>query len=423
MDFSKFQMLNYLLASFLVCSTWAQSNELQAVHDVSSSLNQFAVNLLTETAEAAGDSLNLAISPYTVWSLLSIIDEGAQDNTARQLEDVLKIPPNTNKDTFRRSYKSLMKYLLESAESVQLDLASAIFTTTDHSLNRSYQSLTKSFYGVDVIPTDFNNLVQAANSINSYIAGATRNRISNFIKIDDLINAQILMASTLFFKGQWKMPFNNTATLPDTFVDESGNSKGKVMMMYQIGPYPYTILKNLKAHALELPYGKGDRFSMIVLLPRKGEPLIQMLRQLATMPFFNILDDLAQAEAQFGEEDVQVYLPRFTINSDLNMNGILDHMGIKDIFNEDKANLLGIFPHYLYVSRIIQQAKIEVNEEGTVASAAAGATFAYKSPPPKFYANRDFAYFIIEKPTQSIIFAGKVSNPNTICDTCSRKNN
>lgn len=48
-------------------------------------------------------------------------------------------------------------------------------------------------------------------------------------------------------------------------------------------------------------------------------------------------------------------------------------MGIKDIFNEDLADLLGIFPQYLYVSRLVQRAEIEVDEEGTVASALAGA--------------------------------------------------
>lgn len=88
-------------------------------------------------------------------------------------------------------------------------------------------------------------------------------------------------------------------------------------------------------------------------------------------------------------------------------------MGIKDIFDEDRANLLGIFPHYLYVSKLIQRAEIEVNEEGTVASALAGGTLIYKSPPPVFRANKPFAYIIVDKQTRSIIFTGKVTSPDT----------
>lgn len=47
-------------------------------------------------------------------------------------------------------------------------------------------------------------------------------------------------------------------------------------------------------------------------------------------------------------------------------------MGIKDLFNSQTADLLGIFNNYLYVSRIIQRARIEVDEEGTEATVVAG---------------------------------------------------
>lgn len=89
-------------------------------------------------------------------------------------------------------------------------------------------------------------------------------------------------------------------------------------------------------------------------------------------------------------------------------------MGIKDVFSEELADLLGIFPHYLYVSRVVQRAEIEVDEEGTVASALAGASLVYKSPPPVFRANRPFAFLIVDRQTRSIVFAGKVANPNTL---------
>lgn len=81
------------------------------------------------------------------------------------------------------------------------------------------------------------------------------------------------------------------------------------------------------------------------------------------------------------------------------------------MFDYAKADLLRMFPHYLYVSRIIQKAEIDVNEEGTVASAAAGGTLANKSPPPKFQANKPFLYFIVNKVTRSIVFEGIVSEP------------
>jgi hypothetical protein len=40
-----------------------------------------------------------------------------------------------------------------------------------------------------------------------------------------------------------------------------------------------------------------------------------------------------------------------------------------------------------------------------------GAAIANKIPPPKFVANKPFLYFIVNKPTKSIVFAGRVTVP------------
>lgn len=417
MGYLKFQFCTCLLAGTIFTYAWAQGNELAAVRDVSASLNQFAMKLLTDTSEEVGDGLNLALSPYTIWSLLAIISEGANGATAQQLEQVLGLPPN--KEPFRRNYKSFTKYLQQKTEDAQLDLNSAIFTTKDQNLNRAYQTLVKSFYGVDIMPTNFKNSKEAVTMINTYVSKATKNRIRDFVRPDDVKNAEIMLVSTLFFKGRWKLPFNKTATFTDKFYDSAGALRGSVQMMYQIGDFPYTILRGLKAHAVELPFGTGDRMSLVVVLPQKGERLNTVLRQVTNMSFNYVLDLLQVAEEQFGGDLAEVYLPRFLMHSELNLNQVLDRMGIRDVFNPDKADLLGIFPHYLYISRVIHEAKIEVNEEGAEASAVTGASLQNKIPPPKFHANRDFAYFIVDKPTRSIMFAGKVTNPKDICGTCS----
>lgn len=47
-------------------------------------------------------------------------------------------------------------------------------------------------------------------------------------------------------------------------------------------------------------------------------------------------------------------------------------MGIKELFNAQKADLINLSNNYLYVSRIIQKGFIDVDEDGTVATAASG---------------------------------------------------
>lgn len=66
--------------------------------------------------------------------------------------------------------------------------------------------------------------------------------------------------------------------------------------------------------------------SMFVILPRKGHTLSEVLSLIAAVNVSTIIDILADAEEQFMDEDVEVYLPKFNIHSDFNMNIVLDQV-------------------------------------------------------------------------------------------------
>lgn len=153
---------------------------------------------------------------------------------------------------------------------------------------------------------------------------------------------------------------------------------------------------------------------MIVILPKKNVQLQTVLTMLSEVPFSSIIKTLNESVEDYGDEPVKIFLPKFSINSDLTLNIILYQMGIKDLFDPDQADLLGMSDRSLHVSRILQRANIQVDEEGTVASAASGASLQFKASPAKFLANKPFAYFIYDKTSQGIVFAGKVSNPKKI---------
>lgn len=248
-------------------------------------------------------------------------------------------------------HKNLNVYILicnlfpsqQPAEGVDLQLSNAIFTASDYPLNQSFQQVAQSFYGVELLPVNFTDTAKAVEIIQAYVNTATKGRVTNFIHpgknttennttihnhhfADDVANAQIFMISTLFFKGEWKLPFNRSATHIEDFYDEAKNKIGQVMMMYQKAPFPYARVDYLNAHAVELNYGKQSRLSMIVILPRKGHALAEVLSLIASVNVSTLIDILAQAEEQYMDEDVEVYLPRFKITSDFNMNIVLSQV-------------------------------------------------------------------------------------------------
>ena len=185
-------------------------------------------------------------------------------------------------------------------------------------------------------------------------------------------------------------------------------------MMFQRGTFTYTGIKELDSLVLELPYGEQDQLSMIVMLPRKGVKLTTVLEKLYSFGIARVVTELRRAEAEFEEDQVEVFLPRFSITADFTLNVILEQMGLTDIFNVKKANLSGISKHPIFLSRIIHKATIDVNEVGTVASAATGGIFANKAISPRFQANRPFAFLIIEKNTNTLLFCGQVRKPGKV---------
>lgn len=185
-------------------------------------------------------------------------------------------------------------------------------------------------------------------------------------------------------------------------------------MMFQRGVFSYAGINELDSHVLEMPYGDEARLSMIILLPRKGVLLTTVLERLATFGLGRVMTELRRADADFEEDEIEFFLPRFSITCDFTLNVILEQMGLTDIFDVKKANLSKISQHSIYLSRIIHKAKIEVNEVGTIAAAATGGIFANKAISPRFHANRPFAYLIIEKTTNTLLFCGQVRNPGKV---------
>ncbi|XP_045481237.1 serine protease inhibitor 77Ba-like [Harmonia axyridis] len=376
---------------------------------IGDSLNNFATRLLQFTADEAGDDMNLALSPYTVWSLLSIIAEGARGNTSKELENVLQI--SNEKNEFRNEFKQLKGTLQNKTVGVTLELSSGIFTNKKHSLKQSFQDVTKQYYDVDTIPVDFKDLKASSELINSYVAKATNNRIVNFISQSDIKDAEIFLTSTLYFKGDWTNPFNKTATKNSPFFNEKGEEIGKVDMMFLSGAVAFLRLEALKAQAVLLPYGNGSKMSMVVILPLRGSSIAEVLELMHQMQMRTIIEKLKEAEQQFIDEDVNIFLPKFSVSSDLNMNVVLSKMGIKEVFDAQKADLLNMVNQYLFVSRLIQKAEIDVDEEGTIAAAASGAAVSYKQQTPKFNANRPFIYSIVDMEAKTVVFNGVYRNP------------
>lgn len=410
----------------------------EAIEQVSKNSEEFSLEFLKLLSRAVTPvNYDFIVSPFSIWSLLVLQAEGAAGNTYAQLKKVLRLPEDLT--YLRMAYKQIQKSLDVNASTVEVAVNQALFSDQNRPVDPEYASKLDNIYEADHLPVDFYNSLDTFSRINKYVSDKTQGRIPRIVNLDDLNEAQMILISAIFFKGQWKvrirdavsenldynwydclfysisqMPFNRSYTTEEQFFDEFGNLVGNVNMMFQRGPFSYTAIAELESHVLELPYGKEDRLSMIILLPRKQVQLPSVMDRLFNYGITRILNELRRADAEYEEDEVEVFLPRFSITADFTLNVILEQMGLSDIFDANRANLSGISKHSIYLSRIIHKAKIDVNEVGTVATAASGAIFANKATPPRFYANRPFAFLIVEKQTKTLLFGGQVRNPGKV---------
>ncbi|XP_044513845.1 serpin B11 isoform X2 [Gracilinanus agilis] len=180
-----------------------------------------------------------------------------------------------------------------------------------------------------------------------------------------------------------------------------------VQMMHQIGTFKVAFIKELQMQILELPYASGN-LSMIVLLPKDTDQIEQIEKQLNLKTFNQWTNSLMT------EREVDVLFPRFKLGIKYELNSLLKALGITDIFDNLKADLSGLSPsRELYLSKVIHESFVDVNEEGTEASAATGDVVVVKRLPirDRFIADHPFLFFIKHIYTNTILFCGRFSSP------------
>lgn len=145
------------------------------------------------------------ISPFSIWSLLVLQAEGAAGNTLEQLKRVLRLPDDLT--YLRSAYKHIQKALLVNATTVEVAVTQALFAEETRPIDPDYASKLDSIYEADHISLNFHDTVHAFNKINNYVTDKTRGKINRIVNMDDLRDAQIILISAIFFKGQWKVCF------------------------------------------------------------------------------------------------------------------------------------------------------------------------------------------------------------------------
>lgn len=219
------------------------------------------------------------------------------------------------------------------------------------------------------------------------------------------------LINAIYFKADWQYRFDPQQTQDAPFYPEEG---GEVMVptMFSEGVKLRRYYRS-SFQLLDIPYGNGQ-FSLVILLPHADGSVAETMGQL----------NPADLSTWIAEADIltpQLYLPKFKTSFKMDAKEPLAALGMKLPFIGGKANFSGFFNGVsgedLFIDRVIHEAVIEVNEAGSEAAAATVVAVSFLSlgsePQPAFvWVDRPFAYFIRERHTEAILFAGTMMNPS-----------
>jgi serpin B len=194
----------------------------------------------------------------------------------------------------------------------------------------------------------------------------THNKIKEIVppgKPDRL--AGFWLTNALYVAATWLEGFREEDTQQEDFWATPGMAV-KVPMMHQ------TVAHGVAEYAesddcqlLVLPCTGFSRLALAVVLPKKRDGLAGLERSMTESRLKSLI-------ASASTWTVEISLPRFTIESDLDMNSILEALGIHQAF-EKQADFSGVSDRRpLWLSAVFHKGFVAVNEKGIEAAATAG---------------------------------------------------
>jgi len=362
--------------------------------------NAFSFDLY---ARLKADDDNLICSPFSAAVALSMASAGARGQTREQMLSVLHVDPQHPAET-HASFGGLLGLLnaRDKTGDVELHVADRLWGQSAIGFKPDFLALLRDSYGAPLETVDFANATAAARAtINQWVAAQTHARIPEILAEGDIDRATgLVLTNAVYFKGRWDKPFAAEFTRPRRFNGLSGATA--VATMAQDNSFAYA--RDGDVQVIELTYG-GD-LSMLVVLPDEAGELPAVERKLAR--------DFTVWLAALRPTLVDLWLPRWTLRTRLNLNGTLQAAGMKLAFTPD-ADFSATSDGQLFIDKVVQEAFIEVNETGTEAAAATAIVETEESDdesrekPKIFHADHPFLYLIRDRKTGAVLFLGRVA--------------
>lgn len=345
---------------------------------------------------------NQLISPLSVISALGMAANGAQNETLKEMEDVLGV----EHETLNHYLKAFVTNKYKTWEN-KFTIANSIWFDEGRlgkgTVQRDFLQTNADYYEADLYELKFNR--DAKDRINEWVSEKTDGKIPKMLEDDISDDTVMFLVNALSFDADWESPYSEKAVHEEKFITENGSERNAEFMYSR--EYAYIEDENTTGF---VKYYNGRRYAFVALLPNEGIKMSDYVSSLDGQKIENLLKNI-------DESPVNTKTPKFNVDYSIELKDTLETMGMKLAFDQYKADFYGIAhptPYPLYIGRVLHKTFFRIDEKGTSAGAATMIDVVFEGEisdietkePYTVYLDRPFVYMLIDCKSNTPFFIG-----------------
>lgn len=256
-----------------------------------------------------------------MWMTLAGIAEGSDYYTQHQLFQLLQLPSDP---CVRLKYYEIAASRFSFTSDVTIVSNRALVIDHGVTPNPVWHNFVagNSLLDVRSVPIKYNP-AEAASRIRQAV-------YASFPRLD--LRGNSVLIDRMDYNGLWTTAFADAVVKRAPFHNLAGECIGTVDMMRVKRHGKIGYAKVIKAKILELPIGVNDRYSMIFALVVENIDLRPIIRDMKSSVLSHVVRSLRQTEVP-----IDIALPQFTINSELDVKTILEEFGVTNLWTDPEA--------------------------------------------------------------------------------------
>lgn len=357
------------------------------------STNSISLDII-KSAYLQNDEENFMFSPVSVGMALGMIYNGVGEKEKLQIQRFMGFESLVEKE-INKSYNEILNFFQISDQQLNIDYANSMWFSNDININEGYRTKIMAYYDAEITELNFNKSA-AYDYINTWGIAQTKGSFNQLIDNSPVLKNEFFLINAISLTADWKQSNNAFRSQNEFHLDDGQVS---VVDMLNWDAMSIKLSESGDYSFMDIPFEK-DLFLLSIIQPDEANNLHDLIDIFSVDELHFNIDNSVDHRAN-------ISLPELDFDADNSLKSTLSNVGLNQIFDES-ADLSPSFDNtHQKLLDINHLTKIRMNN---VAISKSGSSFSNLNL-RTIQVNKPFLYFVRDKHTNTLLFAGFYSNP------------